>query len=383
MSAIPFTDRFRDPEAARALAEAIHARSTRPIRLMEFCGGHTHAILHYGIPSLLPRTVELRSGPGCPVCVTSAADLDRAIAMAEVPDVILTTFGDMIRVPGSGGAVRSLAQAKAHGADVRVVYSPLDALQIAQRNPDRPVVFLGVGFETTAPMVASAILAAEAEGVENFYVFSTHKLTPPATRAILDAGEVALDGIIGPGHVTTVIGSEAWRFLPDDYGIPVAIAGFEPLDILRAVLALVEMVEERKPDVANVYTRSVRPEGNPAAQRAMDQAFELSDAEWRGFGTIPASGLRLREEYARFDAARAFPVEVGPAREPPGCRCGEILRGVLRPSDCPLFARACTPQNPVGPCMVSAEGACAAYYQYGARETWNVERGTQNAERRT
>jgi len=355
---------LRDPQAARALAEAIHARSTRPTRLMEFCGGHTHAILRFGIPDLLPPTVELRSGPGCPVCVTSAADLDRAIALAQVPDVILTTFGDMIRVPGSRA---SLAQAKAEGADVRVVYSPLDALRIARQNPDRPVIFLGVGFETTAPMIASAVLAAEAEGLENFFVFSTHKLTPPATRAILDAGEVALDGIIGPGHVTTVIGSDSWRFLPDDYSIPVAVAGFEPLDILRAVLALVEMAEEGRPDVRNAYARSVHPEGNAAAQQVLTQVFEVADAEWRGFGIVPASGLRLRETYGRFDAARVFPVEVPPAREPPGCRCGDVLRGVILPTECPLFSKVCTPQNPVGPCMVSAEGACAAYYRYTTR----------------
>ena len=355
---------FRDPAAARTLAEAIRARSTRPTRLMEFCGGHTHAILRFGIPSLLPPTVELRSGPGCPVCVTSAGDLDRAIALAQVPGVILTTFGDMIRVPGS---CASLAQAKAGGADVRVVYSPLDALRIARENPTRPVIFLGVGFETTAPMVASAVLAAEAEGLTNFTVFSTHKLTPPATRAILAAGEVALDGIIGPGHVSAVIGADAWRFLPDDYGIPVAISGFEPLDMLQAVLALVEMVEEGHADVTNAYARGVRPEGNPAAQQAMEKVFEVADAEWRGFGTVPASGLQVREEYARFDAARAFPVEVAPAKEPPGCRCGEVLRGVLLPPECALFAKVCTPQNPIGPCMVSAEGACAAYYQYGER----------------
>jgi hydrogenase expression/formation protein HypD len=231
------------------------------------------------------------------------------------------------------------------------------------------VIFLGVGFETTAPMVASAVLAAEAGGVGNFFVFSTHKLTPPATRAILDAGEVALDGIIGPGHVTTVIGSRAWRFLPQDHRMPVTVAGFEPLDILRAVLALVEMAEEGRPDVANTYARSVRPEGNLAAQQALEQVFQVAEAEWRGFGTVPASGLRLREAYARFDAARAFPVEVAPAREPPGCRCGEVLRGVLPPTGCALFARACTPQSPVGPCMVSAEGACAAHYRYGTRGT--------------
>jgi hydrogenase expression/formation protein HypD len=372
---------FRDPDAARALAEAIHARSTRPVRLMEFCGGHTHAILRFGIPSLLPPTVSLRSGPGCPVCVTSAADLDRAIALAQVEDVILTTFGDMIRVPGSppappghpprtaGGTEggRTLAQAKAEGADVRVVYSPLDALHIACENPVRPVIFLGVGFETTAPMVASVVLAAEVEGLTNFYAFSTHKLTPPATRAILDAGEVALDGIIGPGHVTTVIGADAWQVLPGDYGIPVAISGFEPLDILRAILALVEMVEEGHHDVVNAYARSVRLEGNPAAQQAMERVFEVAEADWRGFGPVPASGLQIREEYARFDAARAFPVEIEPAREPPGCRCGEVLRGVLLPPECALFGRACTPQSPVGPCMVSAEGACAAYYRYDER----------------
>jgi hydrogenase expression/formation protein HypD len=375
-----FVDRFRDPGAARAVAEAIRARSTRPTRLMEFCGGHTHAILRFGIPDLLPPTVELRSGPGCPVCVTAAADLDRAIALAQVEDVILTTFGDMIRVPGSKNATRNdpaqnistrnapatLAQAKAEGADVRVVYSPLDALRIARENPDRPVIFLGVGFETTAPMVGSTVLAAE--GLENFYVYSTHKLTPPATHAILNAGEVALDGIIGPGHVTTVIGSNAWRFLPDDYDIPCAVAGFEPLDILRAILALVDMVEAGQPGVNNAYARSVRPEGNAAARQVLEQVFEVADAEWRGFGTVPASGLRWREAYARFDAAQVFPVEVSPSREPPGCRCGEVLRGVLLPTECALFGKACTPQMPIGPCMVSAEGACAAYYRYGARD---------------
>ncbi len=332
---------------------------------MEFCGGHTHAILRFGIPDLLPPTVELLSGPGCPVCVTSPADLGRALALASLPGMILTTFGDMMRVPADRG--RSLARAKAEGADVRIVYSPLDALEVARQNPGRPVVFLGVGFETTAPMVASAILAAEAEGIPNFYVLSTHKLTPPATRAILDAGEVSLSGIIGPGHVTTVIGLRAWEFLPEEYGVPCAVAGFEPLDILRAVLALVEMAEEGRPAVANAYPRSVRPEGNATALGVMEQVFEVADAEWRGLGVLPASGLRIRAVYAHRDAARAFPVEIAAVWEPPGCRCGDVLRGVMRPLECPLFARVCTPQNPVGPCMVSAEGACAAYYQYGPR----------------
>jgi len=358
------SDRFRDPEAARAVAEAIRARSARPVRLMEFCGGHTHAILRFGIPSLLPETVDLRSGPGCPVCVTSATDLDHAIALAQVPDVILTTFGDMIRVPGSH---TSLAEAKAGGADVRVVYSPLDALQVAHQNPNRPVVFLGVGFETTAPMVASAVLKAADDGLENFTVFSAHKLTPPATLAILNTGEVALDGVIGPGHVTTVIGADAWRFLPEAYDMGCAIAGFEPLDLLRAILALVTMIEESEPRVDNTYGRSVRPEGNLPAQQAIAGVFEIADAAWRGFGTIPSSGLRVAERYARFDAARTFSVDVRPSREPPGCRCGDVLRGALLPPECPLFGKGCTPQHPIGPCMVSAEGACAAYYNYGDR----------------
>ena len=365
--------RFRDPDTAQSLIEAIRARSTRPVRLMEFCGGHTHAALRYGIPSLLPSSVGLRSGPGCPVCVTSPSDLDRAIALARVPEVILATFGDMVRVPGSvvagQGVGQTLAQARAEGADVRVIYSPLDALDIARQNPRRPVILLGIGFETTAPMVASAVLAAAQDAIENFFVLSTHKLTPPATRAILEAGEVALDGIIGPGHVTTIVGSDAWRFLPQDYGIPCAIAGFEPLDILQAVLALVEMAQEGRPSVANPYRRSVRPRGNASAQQTLEQVFQVADVEWRGLGVVPQSGLLLRDRYARFDAARAFPVDLPAAVEPAGCRCGDVLRGVLLPPECRLFGRTCTPQSPVGPCMVSAEGACAAYFRYGREST--------------
>ncbi len=368
MSVMELTQRFRDPAAAASLAEAIRDRSKRPVRFMEFCGGHTHAIRRFGIPHLLPPTIELRAGPGCPVCVASAAEIDQAIALARMPDIILATFGDMIRVPGSpdrAGRGPTLAQARAEGADLRVVYSPLDAVALARDNPHRPVVFLGVGFETTAPMVGSSLLAAEAEGLENYYVFCTHKLTPPATRAVLEGGEVALDGILGPGHVTTVIGSDAWRFLPERYEMPCAVAGFEPLDILRAVLALVEMVEEQRPNVVSVYERSVRPAGNIAAQQTMRRVFDVTEAEWRGFGRIPASGLRLRPEYARFDAASAFQLELPPAREPPGCRCGDVLRGVLQPTECGLFGRSCTPAHPVGPCMVSGEGACAAYHGYG------------------
>lgn len=357
-----FVDEFRNPQLARALVERIRRRADRPMRLMEFCGGHTHAILRFGIRQVLPPTVEMLSGPGCPVCVTSAADLDRAIAMADVPGVILATFGDMIRVPGSR---ETLQQAKSRGADVRVVYSPLDAVGLAERNPSRPVIFLGVGFETTAPGVAASILDAQSRGIRNYYVLCLHKLTPPATRAILDAGEVRLSGVLGPGHVTTIIGTDGWQFLPRDYGTPIVIAGFEPLDILRGISMLVEQITGGEARVDNAYPRSVAPEGNRAALAMMGRVFEVADAEWRGLGVIPASGLRIRREFAAHDAAIAFPVEVPASREPPGCRCGDVLRGVLPPPKCPLFRKVCTPENPVGPCMVSAEGACAAYYQFG------------------
>jgi hydrogenase expression/formation protein HypD len=357
-----YIDEFRDPQLARKLLADIQAHSKQRVRFMEFCGGHTHAIFRHGLRQMLPPTVELRSGPGCPVCVTASTDLDRAIAMAKNPGVIMATFGDMLKVPGSYG---SLQTARAEGADVRVVYSTLDALQIARDHAKQAVIFLGVGFETTAPTVAASILEAEAGGLDNFYVLSLHKLTPPATRAILDAGEVRLAGIIGPGHVTTVIGSQAWEFLPRDYSVPCAVAGFEPLDILQAVAALVKMIETGRPAVVNAYSRSVRTEGNRTAMGIMHRVFEVNEAEWRGLGHVLASGLVLRPEYARFDAALAFPVDPGPPREHKGCRCGDVLRGTVEPPDCPLFRRVCTPAWPIGPCMVSAEGACAAWYKYG------------------
>ena len=356
-----YIDEFHDPALARKLVAYIEARSTCPVRVMEFCGGHTHAIMRYGLRTLLPATVDLRSGPGCPVCVTATADLDRMIALSKVPGLILTTFGDMLRVPGS---FHTLQDAKAAGADVRIVYSTLDALHIARDNPTRPVVFLGVGFEATAPTVAAAILQAESAGLGNFSVLSLHKLTPPATRAILDGGEVALDGIIGPGHVTTIIGSDAWQFLPADYQVPLVVAGFEPLDILRVVADLVAMIEDGRPAVSNVYARSVTPSGNPTALAVIGRVFEVGPANWRGLGLVPASGLAIRPEFAPFDAARLFAVDAGPTREHRGCLCGDVLRGVVSPPRCPLFATVCTPVQPVGPCMVSAEGACAAYYRY-------------------
>jgi len=358
---VRYVDEFRDPERARAALECIARLSTRPVHLMEFCGGHTHAILQHGLRQVLPPTVRLHSGPGCPVCVTATGDLDRAIALATVPGVILATFGDMLRVPGSH---ETLQEARARGADVRIVYSPLDALAVAREERARPVVFLGVGFETTAPGVAATVLRAEREGIPNLYVLSLHKLTLPAVRAILTSDAVRIDGVIGPGHVATITGWRAWGILPDEFGVPCAIAGFEPLDLLQAIAQLVEMVEQGRPQVTNAYARSVRADGNPAALDAMQQVFAPVEADWRGLGRLPDSGLALRDAYAHRDAARAFPLQVDPPVEPRGCGCGDVLRGVLNPPDCPLFGAACTPAHPVGPCMVSAEGACAAHYRY-------------------
>ena len=361
-----FIDEFRDPDLARRLIARIRQTTTRPVRLMEFCGGHTHMVFRFGLRQMLAPQVILHSGPGCPVCVTSASDLDRAIALADMPDTILTTFGDMLRVPGTRG---SLQEARAGGADVRIVYSPLDALNTARQNPGRRVIFLGVGFETTAPTVAATLLQAEQNGIDNFAVFSLHKLTPPAMRAILQAGEVELDGIIGPGHVSAVIGSDAWQFLPGEYGLSCAVAGFEPLDILAAVAALVQCAQDGSPAVVNTYARGVRDGGNPVAQAIMQQVFHVVSVPWRGFGTIPNSGLALREAYAHRDAALLYPVECESSGEPAGCCCGEILRGVMEPPQCPLFRTVCTPRTPVGPCMVSGEGACAAHYLYAGEMT--------------
>lgn len=362
-----YADEYRDPVAAQRLVAAILARAPRPLRIMEFCGGHTHAIMRYGIRQMLQPRVHMASGPGCPVCVTADADIDYAIALARLPGVSLATFGDMLRVPGTRS---SLQEARARGADVRMVYSALDALELARKEPRRAVVMLGIGFETTAPTIAAALLQARELNVRNFYVFSLHKLTPPAMRAILDAGEVRVDCVLGPGHVTAIIGARAWEFLPSEYGIPCAVSGFEPLDILDAVRALVESAADGAPRVANTYARGVTEEGNRVAQGIMAQVFEVAAASWRGLGEIPQSGLRLRAEYAAHDARLAFEVPataIGsePSAHHRGCRCGEVLRGVLEPPECPLFRRVCTPAQPVGPCMVSAEGACAAHYRYG------------------
>lgn len=357
-----FVSEFRRAELADGLVRQIRQKSTTPVRFMEFCGGHTVAILMHGIRQLLPDTIEMVSGPGCPVCVTASIDLDRAIALSQLPDVIITTFGDMLKVPGSRS---SLQKAKAEGSDVRTVYSTTDALKIAQDNPGKSVVFLGIGFETTSPTIAASILQAEEKKIANYYILSLHKLCPPVIRTLLDSGEVKLHGLVCPGHVSTIIGSHPWEFIARDYGIPCVVSGFEPLDILQCVNMLVAQVENGESTVEIAYRRGVSPGGNRQALKIMEQVFEPCPADWRGMGNIADSGLKLREEYRRFDAALAFNIEPGPAYEPEGCICGDILRGVKTPQDCRLFGKACTPQYPVGPCMVSSEGSCSAHYLYG------------------
>jgi hydrogenase expression/formation protein HypD len=359
---VKFVDEYRNPELAKKLVARIQRHSTRPIRLMEFCGGHTVAIFKNGIRQLLPPHIEMLSGPGCPVCVTASADLDKAIAMAHLPNVIITSFGDMIRVPGS---YDNLQQAKAMGCDVRVVYSVQDALQVARDNPDKSIVFIGIGFETTAPAIAAAVLQAEQEGISNFYLLSLHKLCPPVMKALLDLGEVRLNGIICPGHVSTIIGSHPYQFIADDYKIACVVSGFEPLDILLCVDMLVNQIETGEYKVEIAYSRGVKPEGNQQALKLMNDVFEVSDADWRGIGVIPSSGLRLREKYCQFDAETKFDVHPESGGEAKGCICGSILRGVSTPLDCKLFRKRCTPERPVGPCMVSSEGSCATYYVYG------------------
>lgn len=357
-----FITEFRRSDLAEGLITQIRHQSQTPARFMEFCGGHTVTIFRYGIRQVLPATIEMVSGPGCPICVTANADLDKAIALAQIPGVVIATFGDMLKVPGSH---TSLQELKADGADVRMVYSTSDALKMAEENPTKSVVFLGIGFETTAPTVAASILQAADKRISNYYVLSLHKLCPPVIRAILDAGEVRLHGLICPGHVSTIIGSHPWEFIARDYGIPCVVSGFEPLDILQCVAMLVAQVEKGRSEVEIAYRRGVRPEGNQEALKLMERVFEPGPAAWRGIGEVPDSGLKIRTEYQHFDAELAFDIDPGLPYEPEGCICGDILRGVKTPADCPLFGKACTPQYPVGPCMVSSEGSCAAYYNYG------------------
>jgi hydrogenase expression/formation protein HypD len=356
-----FSDAYRDPEIARSLIRQIKSLAKRPIRLMEVCGTHTMAIFRHGIRSVLPDTISLLSGPGCPVCVTDQADIDAFIELARRPDVTIATFGDLMRVPGSGA---SLQQEKAAGADVRVVYSPLDAVQLARQHPDRKVVFLGVGFETTAPTIAAAVITARQMELINFSVYSAHKTVPPALSALMADARVQLDGFLLPGHVSVIIGMQAYEPFFQAHPIPCVVAGFEPVDILQAVLELSRQIDAGAPQLANAYTRAVTKAGNSKARQTIDTVFQASDARWRGIGMIPDSGLAFRDMWAHFDAVRQFGLTVTPVPAPKGCACGEILTGTKIPPQCALFRNVCTPMAPVGPCMVSSEGTCAAYYRY-------------------
>jgi len=355
-----FVDEYRDKDLALKIADEIRKTSSKPVSLMEVCGGHTMSVQRFGIPSLLPKTIRLLSGPGCPVCVSSRKYLDQAIAYCRLPDVIIATYGDLIRVPGS---TSTLDREKALGADIRIVYSVMDSLEIARKNPDKKVVFLGIGFETTAPASATAILGAYRQNISNFCLFSSHKIMPPAMAALIDEG-VKIDGYIAPGHVSTITGVSIYNDIAEKYHLGCVIAGFEPIDLLEAILMLVRQIENSDQKVEIQYRRAVRPEGNPQALEILDEVFELRDDWWRGLGVLPASGYGVRDKFSHFDAEKMLAVEVEPTREDKGCICGEILKGLKTPRECKLFATGCTPQNPAGPCMVSNEGACHAFYRY-------------------
>ena len=359
-----FIDEYRDRKLVLGIAESIRKRSTRDIVLMEVCGGHTMAVHKFGLRELLPETIRLISGPGCPVCVSGTGFIDNVVKLAKMPGNIIATYGDLLRVPGS---FSSLEQEKGTGADVRFVYSVLDSLEIARRNPDRTIVFPGIGFETTAPATAAAILRAHKEGLKNFKVLSSHKVMPPVMRALIDEG-VKIDGYIAPGHVTAITGTEMYRPIVEKYGLGIVVAGFEPTDILQSIKMLVAQFEDHDPKVEIQYSRVVKPEGNSIARNLMNEIFELGDDRWRGIGMIPDSGLKIRRKYQSFDTEKYFDLPEAEETEPAGCICGEVLKGLKTPTDCTLFSRVCTPVNPVGACMVSNEGTCAAYYRYRQSE---------------
>jgi hydrogenase expression/formation protein HypD len=358
---VKYVDEFRRGEAAQRLISAIRkAAGDTPMVFMEVCGTHTMAIARNGIRSILPENIRLISGPGCPVCVTPNHTVDHAIAMARSPGLMVTTFGDMMKVPGSSA---SLDLVHAQGGDVRIVASTLEAMALAERFPDRKVVFLGIGFETTAPTVAASLMEAKRRRMLNFSVLTAHKVMPPAMRAI-STGDVKIDGYICPGHVSTIIGSKPYTFLAEEFGIGCVVSGFEPLDILQSILMLARQIRREEPAVEIQYSRAVKPEGNPTAQEVLGAVFSSCDSAWRGIGSIPGSGLTIRQEYGEWDAETQIDVDVEPTREPKGCLCGQVLQGRVLPSECRHFGKDCTPGNPVGPCMVSSEGTCAAYYKY-------------------
>ena len=365
-----FVDEFRDPALGRVLAGEILnlVAPDRHYKLMEVCGGHTHSIYRYGIDELLPENVELVHGPGCPVCVIPMGRVDDGIAIARNEEVIFTCFGDMMRVPGSE---QSFAEAKADGADIRMVYSPLDALRIARTNPDRTVVFFAIGFETTAPSTALTLKRARAEGIENFLCICNHVTIVPPLRALLESPDLRLDGFLGPGHVSTVVGARPFEFIPAGYGKPLVVSGFEPLDVLQGIEMILRQLSEGRCEVENQYKRVVPYDGNPAALAVLAEVFELRPHfEWRGLGFISQSALRLSDAYAEFDAEQRYATPGVRVADPKACQCGEVLKGVIKPWECKVFGTACTPEHAIGTCMVSPEGACAAYYNYGrfARE---------------
>jgi hydrogenase expression/formation protein HypD len=358
-----FIDEFRDQALVQELTRRLAAFSDNPATIMEVCGTHTMAAARFGLKTLLPPNVKLISGPGCPVCVTAQADIDAFLALGQIPDVVLASFGDMLRVPGSHTSLEGL---RAQGAAVRVVYSPLDAVEQARQMPEKHVVFFGVGFETTMPATALAIKTAASYGLDNFSVWCVHKTMPAALKALLASGELRISGLLCPGHVTTIIGAEAYSFIPAEFGLPCAITGFEPIDMLLGIESILHQLSQGQAVVDNVYTRAVQLPANPRAQALLHEVFTAEDAEWRGLGIIPGSGAGITPAYAKFDARARFPQVWKNLTPPPpsACRCGEVLRGVLRPMECPLFAARCTPAQPLGPCMVSSEGACAAAYRY-------------------
>ncbi|MCB1051795.1 MAG: hydrogenase formation protein HypD [Acidobacteria bacterium] len=370
-----YIDEFRNPELVKNLAQRIQRITTKPWVIMEVCGGQTHSILKYGIQQLIPSQIELVHGPGCPVCVTPLELIDKALFIARQPDVIFTTFGDMMRVPGSEG---DLFRAKSEGADIRMLYSPLDALEIARKEPEKKVVFFAVGFETTAPTHAMAVYQASREGLGNFAILSSHVLVSPAMTALLESEENRVQGYLAAGHVCTIMGTKPYEPIAHRYKVPIVVTGFEPTDVLEGIFMVVLQLEQGRHEVQNQYKRSVRPEGNLDAQALMDMVFEIRDRPWRGVGTIPQSGLVLRPGFADHDAEKWFDLSHIQPQEPSICQSGRVLQGLMKPTECPAFGKQCTPQTPLGATMVSQEGACAAYFHYG---TWKSQEKEQEVNR--
>jgi hydrogenase expression/formation protein HypD len=359
--ALKYVEEYRDQDLSKMLIKSIHDLDIKDIRFMEVCGTHTMSIFRHGIKGVLPSEITLLSGPGCPVCVTAQKDIDTFIEFAKLDEFIVTTFGDLLKVPGSSS---SLQKEKSKGSDVRIVYSPFDSLKIALDNPEKQIIFCAVGFETTIPTIAATLIAAEQQNIKNFSIHSSHKLTPPALAALMQAEGVKIDGFILPGHVSVITGTNAYRDVHEKYNIPSVIAGFEPVDILKAILMLAKQNKISRPALENAYPRAVSDQGNVKAKEIMNQVFKIADATWRGIGEIPDSGMVLNDKFNKYDAVSRFNIDIKETKEPIACACGEILMGLKTPEDCKLYGKACTPMNPVGPCMVSSEGSCAAYYKY-------------------